>query len=292
MKSREELLSYYRGVSKGFFPTSRLSFPKGRRPVHISDQDRRLDSALLHDADRLIKASLVSFLACNRLGSGGYGTWGTITLYYARFYSISTMLRLTGIATIGQRLLFRKDELRREYLLVHKNAPEAKAVGCGGGSHKESWRMFSRRFQEWAADESPGEAASVLGEEPILGFGSAWYETEVEERNEANYLKLNDGYFFPEAHFSGMHRHFLEDAKLSGNWDYLRTDANPYRTDEPPEAYFFKEKMAWDLIKYVISALVQVQGKHHLDEFNWLIKNLEANGELCEHVIADLGKGS
>ena len=131
-----------------------------------------------------------------------------------------------------------------------------------------------------------------MGEEPIMGDGTAWYESAVENRNEANYLKPNDGFFFPEANFSGMHNYFLEDAKMTGNWDYLRTDVNPYGPDDPPEAYFFEEMMAWDLIKFVILALVSIHGQKFLDEFLWLIKNLDALDELRQHVISDLSEGS
>ena len=260
MKSLEELLLYYDGARMGSRATSRLSFPLGKGPVHLTDRGRRLDAALLYDADRLTKASLASYLASSWLRSGGFVTWGTISLYYARFHSISAMLRLVGIAVNGQRLLLRTDENRREYLLVKKDAPQAKAIGCGGGSHREQWRMFSRFFRGWTEAEPPGDAASVLGEEAIFVCGTASYEAEIEERNEANYLKSNDGVFFPETDFSGMQGVYIEDAKLSGNWDYLRTDANPFGDDDPPESYFFREMMAWDLIKYIISALAKFAG--------------------------------
>ena len=149
--------------------------------------------------------------------------------------------------------------------------------------------MFSRFFHNWTEAEPPRETASILGEEPIFVSGTAWYEAEIEERNEANYLKSNDRLFFPETDFSGMQEFYLDDAKLSGNWDYLRTDASPYGGDDPPESYFFREMMAWHLIKYIISALVRLQGQSLLDEYLWMIKNLEAHDELRQHMCADLG---
>ena len=289
MKSLEELLFYYDGAHMGARATSRLSFPPGKGPVHLSDSGRRLDAALLYDADRLTKASLVSYLASSRLRSGGFGTWGAISLYYARFHSISAMLRLVGVAVNGQRLLLHTDESCREYLLVDRNAPQARAIGCGGGSHREQWRMFSRCFHDWTQDEPPGTAASVLGEEPISVSGTAWYEAEIDERNEANYLKSNDGVFFPETDFSGMQGVYMQDAKLLGNWDYLRTDASPYGDDDPPESHLFKEMMAWDLIKFIILALARLQGQSLLDEYLWLLEKLEAHDELRRHMRADLG---
>ena len=272
----------------GLKATTRLSFPSGKGPVQISDQKRRLDAALLYDADRLTKASIVSYLACSRLRSGGFLTWGSICLYYSRFQSISAMLRLVGIAVIGQRLLLRTDEKGHEYKLIKKNATEARDVGCRGGSHEEQWSMFSRFFHDWEEAEPPGETASGLRDEPILVGGIDSYKSEVQERNEANYLRSNDGVFFPETDFSGMQEVYLEDAKLSGDWDYLRTDASPYDDDDPPESYFFREMMAWDLIKYIISALVKLQGQELLDEYLWLIKNLQAHDELRHHMIADI----
>ena len=56
-----------------------------------------------------------------------------------------------------------------------------------------------------------------------------------------------------------------------------------------PESYFFREMMAWDLIKFIISALARLQGQSLLDEYLWLIKNLEAHDELRRHMCADLG---
>ena len=56
MKSLEELLFYYDGARMGARATSRLSFPPGKGPVQLSDRGRRLDAALLYDADRLTKA--------------------------------------------------------------------------------------------------------------------------------------------------------------------------------------------------------------------------------------------
>ena len=287
MKSLEELLSYYKGVRMAAKATSRLSFP-ANGPVHLSDESRRLDAALLYDADRLTKASVVSYLASNRLRSGGFATWSSISLYYARFHSIVAMLRLVGIAAYGKRLLVRTDENSFEYKLIKKRSPEGQAIGCGGGSHKEQWRLFSRLFQDWAEAEPPREAASSLREEPIITGGISWYETEIEERNEANYLGQNDGIFFPETDFSGMQTAYLEEAKVLGNWNYLRTDASPYASDDPPESWFFKEMMAWDLTKYIIVALARMQGQPLLDEYLWLINNLEAHDELRRHMSAGL----
>ena len=291
MKSLEELLSYYEGVQMGCYATSELPWPPGKAQIEMRDGDRRLDSALLYDADRLTKASLVSFLAYSRLRSGGHETWGLISLYYARFHSISAMLRLVGRAIIGHRLLIRTDEKGREYSLTRKNTPEAREAGCGGGSHREQWLMFSRFFRDWANDEPPGQIASVLGEDCPFPESSAWYETDVEERNEANYLKSDAGVFFPETDFSGLQGKIVEEAKFLGNWDFLRTDLSPSGTDEPPGAWFYREMMAWVLIKYITTALVKLMGKTLLDQYLWLIHNLEAYDELLQHMRDDLTSG-
>lgn len=153
------------------------------------------------------------------------------------------------------------------------------------GPHKEVWRTFSRYFKDWAEEEAPRETASLLEEEDD---GTAWYEMPTQERNEANYLQSNAGLFFPETDFSGLQRHFIDDAELLGNWNWLRTDASPSNSEYPPEAWFFKEMMTWDLIKFVVMALVKSQGQRLLEDYIWLIDNLAANPELRKHMKNDL----
>ena len=127
-----------------------------------------------------------------------------------------------------------------------------------------------------------------MREDPIGIDGTAWYEWPTEERNEANYLQRNAGLFFPETDFSGMQGHFIENAKVWGNWDWLRTDATPQESEYPPEAWFFKEMMAWDLIRFVIMALLKSQGDGLLEDYIWIIHNLSAYHELKEHLERDL----
>ena len=125
-------------------------------------------------------------------------------------------------------------------------------------------------------------------EEPI-GLGrTAWYEAEHEERNDANYLRSDAGVFFPETDFSGMQGFFVENAKTLGNWDYLRTDASPHGNDDPPGAWFFREMMSWDLIKFTVGSLVTLQGQSLLSDYLWLLENLEAHDGLRDHMITDL----
>ena len=288
MKSLRELLAYYEGCLIGARATSELSFGSIPGAIVTEDATRLLDSAFLYDADRLAKASLASFLACSHLRAGGHSTWGEISLYYARFHSVSAMARLVGITSDNKWLLIRSNEERREYKRMKKNTKEANEVGCGGGSHREVWRIFSRYFQDWAKEEVPGQDASGLGEDPIFIDRTAWYEAAIEERNEANYLQRNAGLFFPETDFSKLHRHIVEDAKSLGSWNWLRTDASPGGSEEPPEAWFFKEMMTWDLIKFVIMALVKSQGQRLLEDYIWVVHNLDAYHELTEHLKIDL----
>ena len=285
MKSLRELLAYYEGCQMDAYATSEQRFGSRHGTVLIEDDTRLIDSALLYDADRLAKASLASFLACSHLRDGGHSTWGEISLYYARFHIISALVRLVGIAPIGGWVLIRTDEGLRQYQRVKKTAPEARDIGCGGGSHREIWRIFSRYFGDWAEDQAPRETASCLGEEDD---GTAWFEMPVEERNEANYLQSNAGVFFPETDFSGLQRYFLEQAELIGNWNWLRTDTTPSESEYPPEAWFFEEMMAWNLIKFVISAMVRSQGHRLLEDYIWIIDNLDAYPELKQHMKNDL----
>ena len=150
MKSLRELLDYYQGCRMDAYATSERRFGSRQGTVDISDETRIVYAALLYDSDRLAKASLASFLACNHLRCGGHGTWGEISLYYARFHSISALVWLVGIAPDNKWILVRTDERRRMYRRMKKKTPEARKIGCGGGSHRETWWIFSRYFQDWA----------------------------------------------------------------------------------------------------------------------------------------------
>ena len=285
MKSLRELLAYYEGCQMDAYATSERRFGSGHGTVLIEDNTRIIDSAILYDADRLAKASLASFLTCSHLRTGGHWTWGKISLYYARFHIMSALIRLVGIVPIGGWVLIRTDEELRQYQRVKKTAPEAKDIGCGGGSHKEIWHIFSRYFGDWSEEEAPNETASCLREEDD---GTALYEMPVEARNEANYLQSNAGVFFPETDFSGLQQYFLEQSELIGNWNWFRTDATPNESEYPPEAWFFEEMMAWNLIKFVILALVESQGQRLLEDYTWMIDNLAANPELKQLMRNDL----
>ena len=288
MKSLKELLKYYAGVEMGTHATTELMFLKGKTVICSPDEGRSLDSALLYEADRFCKASLVSFLGCNRLRAGGFGTWGSITLYYSRFQVISALMRLVGIAVIRKRLLIRTDEKEHQYLLVAKTSPAAKLIGCGDGSHQEQWRMFARFFKNWINAEPPGGTASALGEDPEYVSGIIPFDFETKKRNKANYLQSNAGLFFPETDFSGAQGYRIQNAKLAGAWHCLRTDDHPFGGDDPPEAYFYQEMLTWDLLKFVITALVKIQGPSLLDQYIWLIDNLEADSNLLQHMREDL----
>lgn len=130
--------------------------------------------------------------------------------------------------------------------------------------------------------------ADGLSEDPILNHGTAWYEALVEERNDANYLKAHSGLFFPETDFSGDQGFIVDEAKSLGAWDCLRTDLSPFATDDPPEAWFFKEMMAWDLIKYVIAILTNLHGQRLLEEYLWLIRKFASNSDLSMRLAADI----
>jgi hypothetical protein len=208
-----------------------------------------------------------------------------------RVHTIAAMLRLIGIAPVsnGRLLLLRTDENRRAYIILTRKDQEAKKVGStGGGSHKEMWRIFARAFGDWS-DLEPNMTASPLMEDPEA---EEWeyqrYEFPVLLRNQANYLQSRAGMFFPETDLTGWHRVTISDARVMGNWDWLRNDDNPMSYEEPSEAYFYEEMMAWDLIKYVVKALVTLEGKYLLEQYIWIIENLDAYDELREHMINDL----
>lgn len=284
MKSLKELLAYYHGIRKGVFATTEQNSGVNTRGlssgrIELGENRKDIDSALLYDADRLTKASVASYLASSQLRLGGHRTWGEITLYYAQFQIINAMLRLVGIAPVdkGRRLLLRTSENDRAYSLVSGKDDEARDIGfTGGGSHKVIWKMYAKYFANWEDPDAPTIATPDL------------YDVPVWMRNETNYLQSNTGIFFPETDLTGLQEWTIGTARTIGNWDWLRTDDNPLSYEEPPEAYFFAEMMAWDLIMYIVKVLATLEGQYLLDEYIWIIENLDAYDELREHMINDL----
>ena len=300
MKSLDDILEYYRGTARGL-STSRFSFEPGSSRLELGDNRTDIDSALLYDADRLTKAAIASYLASSYGRMGGHSTWGDIPLYYSEFQVISALLRLTGIGRIYRRsstsqlppgqpkLLLRTDEKRHSYAVVPDNDGLALQIGYKRrGSHKDTWRMFSRRFSEWQ-DAEPRDFASRFEEDPEaneigmeepFGFPS-WL------RNQANYPQEIDGLFFPETDMSGLQKTTIGNARKAGNWNWLRRDVNPFSPEDPPESYFYNEMMTWDLIKYTIRALVTLEGQL-MSDYVWIINNLDAFEGLKSHMLDDL----
>ena len=299
MNSLNGIVEYYRGTGRGL-ATSRLSFEPGSTRLELGDNRKDIDSALLHDADRLTKAAMASYMASNCVQMGGHSTWGEITLYYSQFQVITALLRLTGIGRVYRRsvsssrhpgkptLLLRTDEERHSYAIVPAKDDLAKEIGCGGGSHKETWRMFSRRFGDWQ-DPEPQDFASRLEEDSEarkVGMEEP-YEWPSWLRNQANYPQVIGGLFFPETDMSGLQEDTIKNARTTGNWNWLRRDANPFSPEDPPESYFYDEMMTWDLIKYAIKALTALEGQL-MDDYVWLIENLDAFEDLKQHMLDDL----
>ena len=204
MKSLAELMNYYKDSQMGNWTTPELRLESMQATTWSRNDSNFLDESLLCDADRLSRASLASFLACSRLRTGGHSSWGEICLYYAQFQSVLAMARLVGIAPFGKWVLIRTDERLREYKRIKTKTLEAKKIGCGGGTHEEIWKIFSRYFKDWAEDEAPRQTAYCLSEESILGRGTAYFQVPALERNEVNYLKVIAGFFFPETTSHGL----------------------------------------------------------------------------------------
>ena len=300
MKSLNDIVEYYRGIGRGL-STSRLPIEPGSARLELGDDQKDIDSALLYDTDRLTKAAIASYLAssCGRLG--GHSTWGDITLYYSKFQVITAMLHLTGIGRVYRRsspsqrypgkpkLLLRTDEKHHSYAILPDSDELARGIGYKrGASHKVIWLMFSRKFREWQ-DSEPRDFASMLEEDSESSYVGLEepYEMPSWFRNQANYPQELEGLFFPETDMSGLQEDTIKSARTTGNWNWLRRDANPFSSEEPPESYFYDEMMTWDLVKYAIKALTALEGRL-MDEYVWLIKNLDAFEDLKQHMLADL----
>ena len=117
------------------------------------------------------------------------------------------------------------------------------------------------------------------------------YEMPSWLRNQANYPQKIDGLFFPETHMSGLQEATIGNARVMGLWDWLRKDENPFSCIDPPEAHFADEMMTWDLIRYTIKALVELE-ENLIEDYVWIIENLDALEELKRHMLFDLSRTS
>ena len=323
MNCRDDLITYYSRSHKYAQHVVELVRDLSRehdfaiKPIVIT-KDLDMDSAFLRDAERFVGAALLQFLAHSHLDAGGYITWAEVTRYYSRFFGVTAFTRLLGYGTFWlsewkgfkrgkgkQFWVVRANDETHDYLIGHKsnirNAlkslphPLPYKIPNGTGSHSTIWNLSAEICRTWSRDELLYEAA-LPAPEDITTFPDLWgtYEERMmEERNQrsrVNYLGEEIGYFFGE--LNGLNR-WRQDGFSPGSYY-----PNPISKEAPMEDTY-EYKMAWSMIRYLITILVKTPAKHAIQTYFELIKQAPANEDMknqmgleLHSILEDSGKGN
>jgi hypothetical protein len=277
-----------------------------------------MDGAFLIDAERFVGAALLQFLAHSHLDSGGYITWAEVTRYYSRFFGVTAFTRLLGYVTFwlpewkdfkrvkGTQLwVVRVNDETHDYLIGRRagilnvlkemRRPIPYKIPDGSGSHNTIWNLLAEICRTWNREELLREAA-LPAPEDISTFPGLWktYEErmleELNQRSRFNYLGDEIGYFFGE--LDGLNRW-----RKDGLW------VEPYYpnpiSEEVPMEDTYEHKMAWSLIRYLITILAKTPAKYAIQTYCELIKQAPANKDMknqmsleLHSILEDSGKGN
>jgi hypothetical protein len=275
-------------------------------PVPLSNS-REMDGAFLRDAERYVGAALLQFLAHNYLDAGGYITWAEVTRYYSRFFGITAFTRLLGYATFWlsewkafkrikgkQFWVVRVNDETHDYLVghnsnirntinkLHYSIPYK--IPIGSGSHNTIWNLAAEICRTWNREELLYEAAIPVPED-ITKFPDLWgtYEERIMEdlnqRSRFNYLGEEVGYFFGE--LDGLNR-WRQDGFWFGSYY-----PNPI-SEEAPDEDTYDYKIAWSIIKYMISILARTSIKTTIQSYVGLVEKAPADEGMKIQIISEL----
>lgn len=323
MNCRDDLTTYYSQSHKYAQHVVELVWDLSREhdfatePIVIT-KALDMDGAFLRDAESFVGAALLQFLAHSHLDAGGYITWAEVTRYYSRFFGVTAFTRLLGYATFWlsewkdfkrgkgkQFWILRVNDENHNYLIGHnsniRNAlkelphPLPYKIPSGSGSHSTIWNLSAEICRTWSREELLYEAA-LPAPEDITTFPDLWgtYEErmmeELNQRSRFNYLGEEIGYFFGELH--GLNR-WRQDGFWPGSYY-----PNPI-SEEAPMEDTYEHKMAWSMIRYLITILARTPAKHAIQTYVELIKQAPANEEMksqmdseLHSILEDSGKGN
>ncbi len=185
-----ELANYYKDVNSSPYYVTQLvarSIAEKRKASRKSIKSilkegvtlprDHLDGAFLFESEGYLKKALYHYLAYKHVQYGGYQSWAEVTRYYGRFWGIVALLRLMGAGVfwcenIGSFKVVRNP---KGYIVTRTN---------GGGSHQNTWKLFSETFENFKAPEGYEMICAPLSAGGVSKKGASW---ENEWRNWINY---------------------------------------------------------------------------------------------------------
>jgi len=230
-----------------------------------------------------------------------------VTRYYSRFFGVTALTRLLGYATFWlsewkdfkrvkgkQFWVVRINNETHDYLIGHKSDimkavkelpyPLPYKIPSGSGSHNTIWNLSAEICRTWSREELLYEAA-LPAPEDITTFPDLWgtYEErmleELNQRSRFNYLSEDIGYFFSE--LDGLNR-WRQDGFWPGSYY-----PNPI-SEEVPMEDTYEHKMAWSMIRYLITILAKTPAKDTIKMYIELIEQAPANEEMKKQISAEL----
>lgn len=312
MHCRDDLVKYYRQCAKHAPHVVELVRDISRnhdfaaKPVVITEA-LDMDGAFLRDAERFVGAALLQFLAHSHLDAGGYITWAEVTRYYSRFFGVTAFTRLLGYATFwlserkdsrrtkgSQFWVVRVNDETHDYLIGRKYGvlSAVKESPCllpytlpkGSGSHNTIWNLSAEICRTWSREELLYEAA-LPAPEDVTTFPGLWetYEErtleELDQRSRFNYLGEEIGYFFSE--LDGLNRW-----RQDGFWP-----ASHYRnpiSEEAPMEDTYEHKMAWSMIRYLITILAGTPARDAIKAYIDLTRRAPADEDMKSQMDTEL----
>ena len=179
-------------------------------------------------------------------------------------------------------LIGHKSDIRNAVKELPRSLPYK--IPSGNGSHNTIWNLSAEICRTWSREELLYEAALPTPED-ITTFPDLWgtYEERMlEELNQGsryNYLGEEIGFFFGE--LDGLNR-WRQDGFWPGSYY-----PNPI-SEEVPMEDTYEHKMAWSMIRYLITILVKTPAKHAIKTYVELIRRAPANEEMKSQIDAEL----
>lgn len=132
------------------FPVGRAEDVGSLRELDFSNPNNEAITVyLLIEAERFWAAAIMQFLAMRKLYESYFHTWGEVTLYYAHFFLMNSILRLSGRA-----ITFQIDKAYR----IERTSPVSRAydiqIAGGGADHRSQWNFYYQLIKQDITDDT------------------------------------------------------------------------------------------------------------------------------------------
>lgn len=309
MKCSSDAIRYYANVKpiRGFLAEI-IRFMRHEhdfisKPLEIASHE--IDAAFLGESSRYLGAAILQFLTQSYLLEGGYITWGEVTRYYSRYFSVMSFIRLAGYATVYLRSVgfdipkeskqfwvLRIDEDKHVYLITDRNSMKSIKhtipilIPKGSGSHKTNWELMAQIAKVWDREEL-SKAAILSPDDMYSSSINPWrsYEEalqyDLERRGEWNYLSdMAEGFFFGE--LNGLHP-WRKEVDIVSRFRY----PNPLSEAVPMEDTW-EHKMTWSTIVYIYSILANTPARSEMEFLLDIVSRAPANEQMRAQILHEL----